>query len=455
MTFGKALALSLGLAIAATVLPPTWGETPGTPAPEPGKALVYFIRPGHLNGAAGSVYVFADKTVAAVLGNGTYGYAQLEPGRRLFWTTWVKATRELDLVPGETYYLDVWREIVVVDPAQGRALIEKVHDLSEPDQGDREKAASYIDKKYGRAVEKEAKREKAPIAAAESATAAAPEPETRDGMVRIPAYTQGLLEFMETVTSEFSPTGTPVAFRLVEDVVVDGETIAHAGSFVRGVVRQSSHGKSGGKAGVLEVVIPSLKTEQGEVVPLVAQEVGSGTDHENAAQTAGLLGGILGVLLVHGREAFYLAGDRLKVWTREDAWVRRRTAAPADADGMMTPSAVAAPSLALSAHVEAPVYFKPAKGYKPDDVVVIVETAAPLGPVSIGAVGDFALPEALAVKHQVHRDDGVHCTFDGWGVVRFLRAGKEATPQPLHLAGHLTDGRAFIADATVTYEVLH
>src|SRR5262245_16170222 len=96
---------------------PDAAATASRPEPRPDKALVYYIRTGRYGGSGGSIYLFADKTFVGVLPNGTYGYTYLDPGHRLFWATWTKATRELDLVPGETYYFDVWRDIISVDAA--------------------------------------------------------------------------------------------------------------------------------------------------------------------------------------------------------------------------------------------------------------------------------------------------------------------------------------------------
>ncbi|HET8946013.1 MAG TPA: hypothetical protein VFQ07_03450 [Candidatus Polarisedimenticolia bacterium] len=421
---------------------------PPQPKPEPGKALVYFARSGRMSGAAGSIYVFADRSFVGVLPNGSYGYAQLDPGHRLFWTTWTKATREIDLVPGETYYLEVWRDISVVDPAAGRALCEKVKDLSVPDAADREKAEKYISKKHDDALEKEGRRDKVAVEAAATPAAA---PKNLEGMVKIPAYTQGVLELLETVTSEFTPAGTPVSFRLAEDLIVDGQTIAHAGRIVKGIVRESSQAGGYGKAGLMEIVVPTLTTEAGAVVPLVAQATGSGKDNDNGAVAAGLAGGLAGGFAVRGREAFHLAGDRLKVWTREDAWAPRR---PPEASAAAQPeSGPAAPALAFTARASDVVRFKPSKGYQPDDVVLVLETQDSLADLSITSVEDFALPLSLAAKKKVHREDGWHCAFDGWGVVRYLRAGRQA-PQQVGLTGRLVDGRVFTAVAPVQYEVV-
>jgi hypothetical protein len=157
----------------------------------------------------------------------------------------------------------------------------------------------------------------------------------------------------------------------------------------------------------------------------------------------------MGGFAVRGREAFYLAGQRIKVWTREDAWLHRRPSAPSPAP-VETPTT---PALEFSAHATSVVHFKPSKGYKPDDVVVVIETKEPLAEASISGVDGFALPQSLAARSRVQRADGWNCVFDGWGVVRYLRAGQGSTPQQVRLTGRLADGRDFTALAAVQYQV--
>jgi len=420
---------------------------PPRPEPEPGKALVYYVRAGRFGGSAGSIYLFADRTFVGVIPNGAYGYASLDPGRRLFWTTWTKATRELDLVPGETYYLDVWREITVVDAAAGEASIAKVNDLVLPDAKNREKAAGYIAKQYDRAIEKEGGKgriEEVAIAVVE------PREEERASKVRIPAYTQGLLEFMETVTSEFTPAGTEVAFRVVNDVVIDGRLVVRRGTLVKGVVRQSSQGGGFGKGGVLEVSVAALTAADGSHVPLIAQVTGSGQDTEDGASAAGLGFGVFAGLSVRGREAFYVAGTPLKVWTRVDAWVPP-LADPAPSE----PAAVTPTADVVTLEGTGPdlVRFKPKKGYRPDPVTITLPGDRRPAEVAVVAVDDYALPSPLASTTPERHSDGWRCTFDGWGFVRYLRIGHADEPLPVILAGRLDDGRPFTARIPIRYLV--
>lgn len=439
---------------------PDAAATAPRPGPKPDKALVYYIRTGRYGGSAGSIYLFADKTFVGVLPNGTYGYAYLDPGHRLFWATWTKATREIDLVPGETYYFDVWRDIIAVDAARGEALIQKVKDLAVPDDYEKQKAAGYIAKKYDKAVEREGGKERP--AEPEVAVAVLTE-EERAARVRVPAYTQGLLEFMETVTSEFTPAGTAVRFRVVRDVLVGDQLIVRAGTLIKGVVRVSSQAGAYGKAGTLEISVAALTADDGTMVPLIAQVVGLAEDKEGAAGTAVILGGLIGGSMVHGREAYYLAGQVLKVYTRVDAWVPPLKPAPA-ADAALAadagspedgpgPAAPAAAPVALAGRGPDLVRFKPKKGYRPDPVTIVLPGDLPPTEVALAAVGDYNLPSPVTAGAPVRRPDGWHCTFDGWEFVRHLRIGHSNDPLPVTLAGRLSDGRAFISTVPIRYLV--
>ncbi|HKQ96562.1 MAG TPA: hypothetical protein VJV75_01675 [Candidatus Polarisedimenticolia bacterium] len=433
------------------------------PEPRPDRALVYYIRTGRYGGSAGSIYLFADKSFVGVLPNGTYGYAYLKPGHRLFWTTWTKASREIDLVPGETYYFDIWRDIISVDAARGEALIQKVRDLAVPDADETKKAAEYIAKKYDKAVAREGEKDRP--AEPEVAVAVLTE-EERAARVHVPAYTQGLLEFMETVTSEFTPAGTEVRFRVMRDVFVDGRLVVRGGTIIKGVVRVSSQAGAYGKGGAIEISVAALTADDGTMVPLIAQMAGEGQEMQGATMTAGFLGGLIGGSMVQGREAYYLAGQVLKVYTRVDAWVPPLQTAPAvdaAAPGAGSPepgpedaAAAAEPAaapIALAGRGPDLVRFKPKKGYRPDPVTIVIPSDTPPTEVAVAAVGDYTLPAPVASGAPVRRPDGWHCTFDGWEFVRHLRIGHSNDPLPVTLAGRLSDGRAFTSTVPIRYLV--
>ena len=86
--------------------------------------------------------------------------------------------------------------------------------------------------------------------------------------------------------------------------------------------------------------------------------------------------------------------------------------------------------------------------------MVVLETRSEEAPVeaSIVAVDDFTLPQAVVAKNLRRRDDAWNGSFDGWSVIRYLKADREEV-QNICLTGRLADGSAFTAMAAVRYQV--
>jgi hypothetical protein len=294
---------------------------------------------------------------------------------------------------------------------------------------------------------------------------------------------------METVTSEFSPTGTKVRFRLVADVVVDGRVVAPAGALVTGLVREAVQAGANDKPGVLEVTVPGLKAMDGGQVPLIAQLAASGPEDDfaasaaqvgesyggpsststavanTAAAVAGVAGGLIGGGLVggivalsrRGRETYYLAGERLRIWTREEAWLKDASATPAGDDSEPPSREEPHPSPDLVSKIEArcpeTVHFTPTKGYRPSDIRIDLAVSSRPVDVAVTSVVDFVLTEPLPAKGCHAHDGGWSCTFDGWGLTRYLRVGFNAA-QAVTLSGRTEGGGGpFTATAAIDYQV--
>lgn len=420
--------------------------------PRPDKALVYFIRTGRMTGGARTMFVYADQTFLGVIDNGSYGFAYVDPGRHLIWTNWTVVTRELDLVPGETYYLEVWKDVAVVDEERGKALISKVGELVTATAREVKTSASHIRNRYSDAVDNEALKEKAPVGEVD----APPAPEHAEGMLRIPAYTTIELELLESVTSEFSPPGSPVHFRVAEDASVDGHVFVRQGTPVEGVVREAEQAGGLGKAGVLEIVVPFLQATDGTKLPLVAQLAPAGKGREDVV--AGFQLGLLPGLAVRGREAFCLAGDLIKARTRGEAWVqpgsdpgaaeRPRTEA---AGGASTEDSTTAAAVVLEARGPDSVHFNPHKGYRPDDLKILLASPVEPSEAQVHAVGGLPLPYPVKPSRIARARDGWECVFDGWSVVRFMRPGYGQSALPIDVRGRLADGRPFAASVAVDF----
>src|SRR5438445_2631608 len=323
-------------AIAGRRGPQQFGEV------KPDKALVYFIRTSRFGLGARTQYLYADDTFLGVIRSGSYGFAYAEPGKHLLWTNWTHVTRDIEFVAGETYYLDVWQTIAIVDAARGKALIEEVEDFVTPTPGDFETAADQIAHRYKRAQRKESEKEKAEVATVAPPVAA---PENVEGMLKVPANTPIALELLENVCSNLTETGQTVWFRVADDAAVDGRVFLRKATLVKGTVRESEPARGGGKEGILDIVVPALTVEDGSTLPTVGQIVSSGEERGDASEGAGLAFGVFGALSVKGRQAYHLAGQRFTVHIRQDSWCHAGATPPA-ADGAATDGAAADDSAA-------------------------------------------------------------------------------------------------------------
>ena len=443
-----AAALVLLALTAPATAPPALAGRRGDPQfgeVKPDKALVYFIRTARFGGSARTQYVYADDTFLGVLRSGSYSFSYVAPGRHLFWTNWTKVTREIDLAPGETYYLDIWMTIAVVEEARGKELIEQVGDFVSPAPDDFETAKSQIEHRYERAKRKEGEKEKADVPVVEAASTP---PVNVEGMLKVPANSIVSLDLLENVCSGLSTNGDTVWFRVAEDASVDGAVFLSKGRLVKGVVRQSEAATGMGKEGVLEVVVPSLPAEDGSAVPTIGQIASSGQERTGAATGAAAGFGLFGAAMVKGREAYHLAGERFVVHTRQDAWIR--PGAPSSG-----PAAAAAASggLVLKGTARDPIKFNPRKGKISDTIEIDLDAQKEPRDVAAFRFGEWEVPEPVKATMIERHGKAWRCTFTGWGVTRYLQQGAGDTTVPIKMRGALEDGTSFIAEANVVLSV--
>lgn len=417
----------------------------GTPRPD--RALVYFIRTQHAGFGRTTTYLFADTAFLGVIDDQTYGFAYVDPGEHLFWASYPRVTKILELVPGGTYYLDVWADISVLDAARGLDLIGAVGRLKTPSEKETAKAERYVEKRYQRARELEAGKEKAAV----EEVAAAPPPDDTAGMVRIPARTVLELELMENVCPATHDVGDGVWFRAADDAAVDGRVYLAKGALARGKVLYLEHGKVGGNRGSIDVAIPSVPARDGTLIPLVAHMAWAGEGREGAATaTAVALGPIFG-LMVRGKEAYRLAGERIRVTTREDVWVRPRQEATAESPG---PTAEAT-DVEVSGWVRDKVKFAPAKRRTPPDLELYLDARSAPVEVRLQSVGGWTLPEPIAaarISRKKKKRPAWACTFSGRDLIRFMRPGPGGLVA-VSVVGRLASGETFSSTIEIPFEL--
>jgi len=310
-----------------------------------------------------------------------------------------------------------------------------------PTPGDHDTAASQIKNRFERAKRKEGEKEKADVPVVESP--AAP-PANTEGMVRIPANSLVFLELLETVCSSLTTTGETVWFKVAEDAAVDGSVFLAKGRLVKGVVRQSEAATGMGREGVLEIIVPTLTTEDGSAVPTIGQIVSSGQERGDAAVAGGMGFGLFGAAMVKGREGYHLAGQRFVVHTRQDAWVHAGGSSGAA-------PATAAPSggLVLKGTATGPIKFKPRKGKISDSLEIDLDAQAEPRDVAAFELGTWSVPEPVKATSIERHGKGWRCTFTAWDLARYMREAEADTTVPVRMRGSLQDGTSFIAEATI------
>jgi hypothetical protein len=419
--------------------------------PSADEALVYLIREGRFAGSARTMFIYADDSFLGVLDSGTYTFAYVEPGTHLLWTNWTRQRREIDLVPGHVYYIEVWNGFDVLDQETGKALIEKVDGYAIPRPKEVATAAEQIRERYGKALRVEGRMEKAEVEDVE----AMERPVDSEGLIQIDAYTEIPLELMENVTSYLNPTGDKVWFRVSSDVVVEGQVVIAAGTRVQGTLRHSAKGARSGVGGNFDIVVPAAETVDGSRVPLLgrvdatgkrrtkaAVAVATGTALATGLATGGLVA--IAVAFPRGKEAFLLNGEEFDAWTRHDHWIRIASE--------LAPSSATAPPAerALRVRPLGAIEFHPQKRRSPSKLRLALEAPSEVESVVIDEINGWQLPMHLEPDEIAQEDDALVLSFIGWSFVRYARLDGDDTVVPVKLHGVLSDGDSFVAEAEVT-----
>jgi len=108
------------------------------PTAQTNKATVHFYRYKQFTGSALEPAVYCDDKVVAKMDNGAYFLALLEPGKHILQSNDKQSGIELDMKPGEEYYVRVeiaagfWKghgRLVMVPKEQGSFEIKKLKPL--------------------------------------------------------------------------------------------------------------------------------------------------------------------------------------------------------------------------------------------------------------------------------------------------------------------------------------
>jgi hypothetical protein len=291
-------------------------ETPVLAEARADQALLYVLRPndpGDGDVYAGHIYIErADGTaeiIAATRGS-SYTFAHVPAGRHYLFSQGAGAAY-LELVPGETYYLvaGVFHGFFLIDEEAGQAFIAESGKYIELDEEQREKGMEKAAKRHEQSKELIAEWLILPD------VPAPPRPAVIDGLLRVPQYSEVVLALDEPLSSETVAGGQAVAFRVANDVAVDGTVWLSAGTVVEGTVTWVQPSGRGGKAGNIRIDVMSVPATDGSAVPVVGQVVTSAKRNN-----AGVMFGAIGAL-AKGDELALAQGETFSFYTRDEVWV--------------------------------------------------------------------------------------------------------------------------------------
>ena len=125
--------------------------------------------------------------------------------------------------------------------------------------------------------------------------------------VTLKAGTPVILATVETLSSKTVVSGNTVDFKVVSDVIVDGNVVIPAGTIAKGQVSNVSKASALGKGGELSVGINNINAVDGTLVPLSGANISaSGASKVGLAVVCGLC--TLVGFLIPGAQAELPAG---------------------------------------------------------------------------------------------------------------------------------------------------
>jgi hypothetical protein len=403
------------------------------------QALVYLVREGAFVGGGRTIRVFIGDEVVGVLPNNSYTFALTPPGTHLMWASLTGKPLFVDLVGGRTYYvlLKIGEEYQLIDEEQGRMAVAKAKKYRALTEDDRRKGGKEGQEKWPKLQAQYADR----LASVHDAHAAYVPPASTEGLLRVPSSTPITVELMEHVTSATSRASDSVWIKATRDVVVDGQVVVRKGTRVEASVRDTRAARSFGRTGLIDIAVSAVPTADGTRCPTIGQMVRQ-ERHSGSADTAAVIGGLVGAVFVQGAEGYRPAGEQATVFTREDCWIRPVSDTPG------TPAASQPDTPAIAGTVSAPLLCDFPKGRGPKDLQVSFDGTGAVAQVSLVEVLGAALPKPVPAL-AVHSSNGrITATFVGWQVCRFMRPATAGTA--LTFALESPDGPPLRGEATAS-----
>jgi hypothetical protein len=265
--------------------------------------------------------------------------------------------------------------------------------------------------------------------------------------VKLPAGMRVVLELQHHVTSGYIPTGSPIYFRVAQDVQISGVTLIRQGTLVVGKMEQASGRGMVGHSGSMALGVRTVTAVDGTKVPVEADLTKQGRSRTGATVAWTLFWGIPG-LITRGVNPYLERGTTIEAdVTNEIAIDPALTPPPAPAQAQqsgVTPLALSILNYKFAGGSTDKLKFDIERNKDLKTVTLqiavpsdITDPAASLESLQLVAVDGVAVPEVVQAKSATAKS----ATFDGWTIVRFCRDGvTELKFRALSPAGQVAEG---------------
>ncbi|MBF0106490.1 MAG: hypothetical protein HQM16_14330 [Deltaproteobacteria bacterium] len=330
----------------------------------------------------------------------------------------------------------------------------KIGSYATATQNEVAKAQKHIENRYARALKK---LERKPQQEIISTLVSPPQPAPKDikGKLVLGKNTPIRLILDENITSFHNRVGEEIRFKTSQPILIADHTIIPQGHIVTGTICEKAKGGVGGTSGSFELNITEVSAVDGTRVPLSGYVSVVGKNAADKAVVASAAAGLMGMLLVKGKEAYHLKGDVFTAYTDQDVWFDKNTLGKLAKD-QITPAPTMQTNIAVAPNVNAEtdsiIKFKPGTRKKINPVQILIADNRGIKDIEIYAVDNTKLNEALKPETSAQKKDHTTADFQGWAIVRHANL-KTTTKVTLHLRGITSNGQPFSAQTEVGVEL--
>ena len=230
-----------------------------------------------------------------------------------------------------------------------------------------------------------------------------------------------VLELQHHITSAYTAPGSPIRFRVAENVAADGRVLIAAGTPVAGRMRQTGDRAMLGTSGSMTFAVDFVPAVDGQQLRVVANETHQGRDRGNALAGWTIFWGLPG-LMTRGVHSFLPRGSRFEALVLHDKRIGASMPAPVPA-AVFTDATTAGRVLShrFSETRENPVRVDFERDRALGTVQFFVETPAGADLASLKLVAIDGAPLDEPVPALSATADSF--SFDSWSLLRYCRHG--------------------------------